>query len=444
MQKTKIFFIFSLIFLFGVGVFVYGQTDLETERAELEAELERLEREITRSERDLTKTEAEKESLRYQISVIENRINNLNYQIERNNLIIHNLGLEIEDTEESIRITEAKIGDSKEKLEETLRTMYREDRRDLLFILLEEDDISSFFSKITLLERLSEETSSVLDEIRSLKTSLEEEKKVLSSEKSEAERIARMQEMQRREEAAARAEREQLYEMTEEEYQEKLEEKQRLEEQAEEIRSRIFELTGLPEDVDAPTFEEAYEIAEWVSGSTGVRPAFLLSILQQESALGRNVGQCHLADKSSGASVHIETGRRFSNGIHPTRDIPPFLKITSELGRDPLSTPVSCPMSFGYGGAMGPAQFIPSTWQSVRSSVANILGREPDPWSIRDSFMASGVLLSSSGGSSKSGEWSAAMIYFSGGTTNPSYHWYANQVIERANQFERDIEIMSQ
>ncbi len=437
-------FLTVLIVSLGVVLFTFGQTDLEIERSELEEELKRLEEEIGKWEREMTRTEAEKESLRHQISLIENRIGNLNYQIQRNRIVIQDLGLKIEDTEDSIYRTTLKIEDSQKKLEEILLTIYMEDRKDSFLVFLEEEDLSSFFSSIALLDKLSEETKGILDEVKSLKSSLESEKATLSSQKTEAEQTARMQEAQRREEAEARAERERLYGLTEEEYQRQLEEKQKLEAEADEIRQRIFELVGLPDDVDAPTFEEAYEISKWVEGMTGIRPAFLLSILQQESAMGKNVGQCYIADKSSGASVHIHNGQRYSNGIHPTRDIPPFLEITRDLGMDPLKTPVSCPMSFGWGGAMGPAQFIPSTWAAYKGIMYNLLGRHANPWSIRDSFLASGVLLTDSGAKSrtKDGEWRAAMIYFSGGTTNSQFFWYADQVIQRADRFENEIRIM--
>ncbi len=441
----SVLLIFSIL-LSGSNYFaVSAQTDKEQEKAQLEAELERLEKEIARASRDITVTEAEKMTLQSQVNRLQGEINTLNAQIQRNRVVIQSLGLKIGETQGSITKTTEKIAQSQEELAEMLRTINKESRTPLIEILLTEDNLSSAFKSINSLETLSSETRSILNEVKQLKRSLQGYKTDLEEDKSETERVARIQEAQRAEEEAARAERQRLLGMTEQEYQRQVAERKELERQAEEIRTRLFELVGLPDDVAVPTFEEAYNIATWVSRSTGVRPAFLLSIIQQESALGRNVGQCHLADTSSGASVHIRTGQRFSNGIHPTRDIPPFLVITRELGRDPLKTPVSCPMSFGYGGAMGPAQFIPSTWQLIRQETTNILGYEPDPWKIRDSFMASGVLLRSNGAApqTRQAEWNAAMRYFSGGTTNSSFFWYADQVIDRANQFERDIELMT-
>ncbi len=447
MKKAVILTVISLaLFLGGVFAVLASSSDMEAERAKLERELERLEEEIARTERGLTITEAEKESLQYQINQLQGEISHLSAQIQRNRVVIQRLGLQIEDTKGSIQKTTEKIEKSREELAETLRALNEEGRVSTLEKLFREDDLSSFFGNLQALERLSEETKGILEEVRQLRSNLKGEKDYLEDTRAETEQIARIQEMQRQKEEAARAERERLYGLTEAEYQKQLEEKKELEAKAEEIRNRIFELVGLPDEVDAPTFEEAYGIARWVSQVTGVRPAFILSIIQQESALGRNVGQCYLADTTTGASVHIHNGQRYSNGIHPTRDIPPFLTITRELGRDPLRTPVSCPLSIGFGGAMGPAQFIPSTWQMVRAEVTGILGYEPDPWKIRDSFMASGVLLKRNGAApqTRQAEWNAAMRYFSGGTTDSRFFWYADQVINRADQFERDIGIMLQ
>jgi len=446
-KKIFICFVLFSVMLSGSGFFAFASTDnKEVERARLEAELEELEKEIARAQRSLTATEAEKQSLQHQIDRIQGEVNHLTAQINRNRAVIQNLGLKIADTQGSIATTNQKIENSKEDLSEMLRILNSEGRTSAIEIILTEDNLSAVFGNLNSLERLSGEAKNILDEVRNLRDELRGYKDDLETDMEETERVARMQEAQKAEEEAARRERQRLADLTEAEYQAQLKEKEKLEKKAEEIRNRIFELAGLPGDVQAPTFAEAYEIAKWVSGITGIRPAFLLSILQQESALGRNVGQCYIADTSSGASVHIHNGQRFSNGIHPTRDIPPFLRITAELGRDPLKTPVSCPMSFGYGGAMGPAQFIPSTWAMYQDRLRNMLGRPANPWSVRDSFLASGVLLTDSGARSQTrdGEWRAAMIYFSGGTTNSQFFWYANQVVDRADQFERDIEVMLQ
>ena len=157
----------------------------------------------------------------------------------------------------------------------------------------------------------------------------------------------------------------------------------------------------------------------------GVDPAFLLAILTQESNLGANVGQCYLTDTNTGAGVGKNTGTPFSNVMNPTRDVPVFLSMAVDLGLNAFQTAVSCPIAGvkGYGGAMGPAQFIPSTWKIFASRLKDILGYPANPWAPRDAFMASGMYLSDLGavGTSASAQSKAACKYYGSGGSTCSY-----------------------
>ena len=135
-------------------------------------------------------------------------------------------------------------------------------------------------------------------------------------------------------------------------------------------------------------------------------------------------------------------GTVVANVMKPSRDIPYFLKITQELGRDPYNTPVSCPIPSigGYGGAMGPAQFIPATWIRYRDRVKEITGKLADPWDIKDAFLAAALYLTDYGAKSQTrdAEWKAAMIYFSG-STKTKYRFYGDSVLSIADRYEEDI-----
>jgi membrane-bound lytic murein transglycosylase B len=205
--------------------------------------------------------------------------------------------------------------------------------------------------------------------------------------------------------------------------------------QAVQIRSRIYELFNTGSQIN---FGAAVDIAKWASKLTGVRPAFLLAILTQESNLGKNVGTCNRSGDPPEKSWKVI--------MKPERDQEPFKKIIAELGMDIDKTPVSCPMKdksgkqIGWGGAMGPAQFIPSTWMGYKDKVAAITGKSPaNPWDIRDAFIASAVKLKSNGAGTEAGEWKAAMIYFSGGT-NPAYSFYGDNVLATAKKYQADID----
>jgi membrane-bound lytic murein transglycosylase B len=260
----------------------------------------------------------------------------------------------------------------------------------------------------------------------------------MDQEKEEMESVVTMQRLQKEESSQVKQQQQYYLEMTEQEYQAYLREKAETEKKVAEIRARIFDLVGVSE---APTFGEALEIAEYVEGLTGVRPAFLLAVMKQESNIGRNVGQCYLKNPNTGAGIVSYNGKSVDRVMKPTRDVQPFLTITKELGRDPYNTLVSCPMSFGYGGAMGPAQFIPSTWMVYRERLKAMTGRFADPWNIKDAFLAAGLYLSDYGAANQTynSEWKAAMIYFSG-STNSRYSFYGNNVLAITKDLQEDID----
>jgi len=131
--------------------------------------------------------------------------------------------------------------------------------------------------------------------------------------------------------------------------------------------------------------------------------------------------------------------------MKPTRDVQPFLKITRDLGRDPFETAVSCPIPSvgGYGGAMGPAQFITSTWIGYKPELDKMLGRPGDPWNIKHAFLASALFLRDGGAAKQTydAEWCAAQIYFSG-RCSTRYRFYADSVMALAARYEKDIQTL--
>jgi beta-N-acetylhexosaminidase len=204
------------------------------------------------------------------------------------------------------------------------------------------------------------------------------------------------------------------------------------------ISAQYFELIGEPNTI---TFGQAVEYAKYVEDIIGIRPAFLLGVLKNENNLVKEFGLCYVTNFENGDGIKEITNEKFSKVMKPDRDIPGFLEITKELGRDPSKTLVTCPMSFGWGGAMGVADFIPFTWIKYKDRIKNITGRPADPWNIKDSFLAAGLYLSESGAASKTkqGEWNAAMIYFSG-STKSGYNWYADDALALADKIQIDIE----
>lgn len=408
-------------------------------RAECQSQLAIYEKLLVQYESDIKKTAGEKKTLQNQIALLRKKADSLTVQIKKGNAIISDVKQQINDTETSIEITKSDIEKSQEQLAAILRSIHEANQRSPIEIILAEAKLSDFFDNVVYLENLNDKSNQILRDIKSLKTSLEDQKSGLSDEQKDLENQVQIQSLQKQEHEKNKKEQEQTLKLTEAEYQKSLTQKKATEAKVAAIKARIFELAGLG-NTKAPNFEEAYAIAKHVGSLTGVRPAFLLAILTQESNIGKNVGQCYLKDPKTGDGAKISTGLRVAKVMHPTRDVPPFLTVTSETGRDPYATQVSCPMSFGWGGAMGPAQFIPSTWMVYRDRIAAIIGRPADPWNINDAFMATGLYVSDYGATSQTtaGEWKAAMIYFSG-STNTKYRFYGDSAVSIAQGYADDI-----
>jgi len=450
---SKLIVSFLLLAFFTPIFFSLAQVSPTEEKESLEKELQELEEQIAQYEKDITKTAQEKKTLQNQISSLKKKIEQLDLQIRQGNLMIKEISLQITDTEGSIDKTLLKIEDSRQKLVAILREIYQEDQKSLIEILASEEDLSRFFDHLVALETLNLKNQEILDDIKNLKSYLQTQKQFLDEEKDDLERVAKIQALQKQQSEATKKDQEYFLKLTETQYQQYLSEKKELEKRAAEIRARLFDLAGVSQ---APTFGEALDVAKFVSEATNIRPSFLLAVLQQESAIGKNVGQCYLTNAKTGTGIRASSGAALSRIMNPNRDVSYFLDITESLGLPWNQTLVSCPMSVGWGGAMGPAQFIPSTWASPNGSptgvsfkdrVAAITKKIANPWSIKDSFLAAGLYLSDYGAQAKNsdGEWKAAMIYFAGSTKNRAFYWYANQVLEKAKCIQSfiDTETMS-
>ena len=417
------------------GFGTYAQTD-NGERAKLEAELEELEQQIGEYENTIAEYRRQGSSLQGEINTLQAKIDKINLQIRAINLSLKQLTGEISDTTNKISEVESNMDSSKDALSLLLRKTYEDDRKGLIEVLLERPSLSDFFGSVNDLLLLQDGLRVSVEELAGLRSELIDQKELLAMERADVEALKVFQERQRQGVAVSREEKDTLLSITkgkESEYQKLLVETQKT---AAEIRSRIFELIGGGQ----MTFQEAYEFAKYAEQATGVRAALILAVLDRESALGSNVGRCkydenpYYPDRASNPTT-----------MHPTRDIPHFLAITKMLGFDPDTTLVSCPIPSdgAYGGAMGPAQFIPSTWVLYTDAVSRITGSKPaSPWRNSDAFVATGLLLKDNGAAGN--ELLAAARYYCG--WNVRYvctNVYGRNVIDTANRFQQDINVLN-
>ncbi|MDP3794841.1 MAG: hypothetical protein Q8R13_02850 [bacterium] len=454
-QKLQKFMVFSLTgvasltLVFPLGAVLQGTRHAQAQstgadrsaqtRAELEAELKKIEAQIAEYEREVARTKTEKQTLANKITQLRREQEKITLQIKATNLEIGELGRQMTVTQTSIGETRQRLEKTQEQAAGILRAIHEQNQESLVEVLLD-DGFGAFVEELETLEQLSQDLVATVGEVRAVKAILEMQHTDLTAKQEERENFLAVQTLQRQSLQTKTGEQARLLKETqgeEERYQAMLTDSRR---RAEEIRSRIYELLGVSRQI---TFGEAVEIATWVSARTGVRPALLLAVLTQESNLGKNVGTCNRAGDPPEKSWRVV--------MKPERDHAPFLAVTQELGINPDITPVSCPMrdakgnQIGWGGAMGPAQFIPSTWMGYRERIVAVSGRAPaNPWDIRDAFIAAALYLKNAGAvaGNEQSEWAAAMRYFSG-STNPRFRFYGDNVLALARRYEEDIKALN-
>lgn len=422
----------------------------ETDKARLEDEYKKIQAEIAEWQKVLDETREKKNTLQGDVTALNALIKKAEAEIRERNVTVTRLTNDINAKTKLIGQFEERLLRGREALSEMLRIQHAADERSLAELVLSTDTFSSFFGDLESIGMVRRDLQALFTEVRAVKAVTEEEKAALAKKK-EQELDARYEvEAAKRQIAKNESEKRVLLSVTknqEKEYSTVLAERQR---RAEQIRSALFPLR----DSDGISFGTALEHASFAAQQTGVRAALILAILSQESDLGKNVGSCFVTDLESGDGVGKNTGRVFQRVMKAPRDTAPFERITEELGLVWGATPVSCPLGTvytanrGFGGAMGPSQFIPSTWALYEARLANAIGVEtPNPWDAKHAIMATALYLKDLGaaGGAYSAERNAACRYYSGracDSKKPTNYTYGDSVIKKAEDFQDNIDFL--
>ncbi len=441
MTFKRFLFVFLALFLIFSSS-VYSITKEEQE-AIWRAELAATEKEIAQWQAVLSETKKGTASLEKEAAVLNAKIKEAQAFIRQRNIAIAKLNNDINQKEALINELERKIDQGHESLAQLIRKTNQIDDYSLPEIILANRNISDFFSDVDTFNSIKREMKDLFIEIRNNKQLTEAEKSQLAVKKDQELDNKAVVESQKREVEKNEQEKKYLIQVNktkEKSYQEILAERQK---KAAEIRAALFSLR----DSKAIPFGDALTYAEAASVKTGVRPALILAILQQESNLGANVGTCNrVGDPESKSWRRIMPGPDDkASGKSRRDDQTIFVQITTELGIPQDGTPLSCPWGGGWGGAMGPSQFIPSTWLLFKDKIASALGiSTPDPWNPQHAVMATAIYLSELGAGSGTytAERNAACRYYSGRACDsraPANAFYGNQVMNRATNIQETM-----
>jgi len=454
-KKFTIVFIF--VFVFSIftahkadAVFdclTLKTTSSESEKSYCKKELSQIEAQLA----DLLNKQKEQQkqtgTLKGDVNYLTAQINALQTKVKARAFKIAALKVDIKDKVTKIGTLSEKIDREHESLAQLLRNTNDFDNQDFIYLIFSDESLSTFYNDIESYASIKQAIKTSVEQIRGIKTKTEVEKQDLEK-KQDAETDAKAElESTQKQVAKSEADKKQLLAISKQKESEYLKLAAQKKAQADKIRSALFPLAGISQKIE---FGTALQYANEAKSKFGIDPAFLLAVITQESSLGANVGLCYVTDTNTGNGVGANTGGAQIRVMHPTRDIPIFLDIVNKLGFNYTSTRVSCwqpaynkdHTPSGWGGAMGPAQFIPSTWKIFESRLKNLLGYEANPWSPKDAFMASAMYLTDLGaiGDSASAQNKAACRYYGSGGTSCTY---SKSVMGIKNTIQANINLLS-
>lgn len=414
----------AAVFLAGFNQ-AQGATSEEIKQ-DLRNRLDQIQTEIEEYRKNIQQAQVKENDVQTQVSLLKSKIRRAELELESLALAITDTQNEINARELTLQRLEESMAREKELLSVFLRMVDQGSNANMIELLFGGQSLSDIFSKIAAFEDIQSGLQASLDEIIRVKAQAIEEKNRLEDKQEELYELRALQDIQARTLRNRRAEQENLLGQIKNKKEQLLGVVSDRQKDLQAIREQLYLLEGIGV---ALKFEEALHWADLAFQRTGVRPAFLLALLKRESEWGTNVGRGN-----------------WRSDMHP-RDHQAFLQITAELGLDPDNVPVSRKPSYGWGGAMGSAQFLPTTWLAYKDRVAQLTGHyPPSPWNIEDAFTAAAVKLAAAGGAAPNNpkaEWKAAQIYFAGRRwNNPRYYFYGDSIIELASVFQAQIDLL--
>lgn len=428
---------------------VVAETEAER-RTRIEAQLQDVERQILQQRLLVEDTQIERRSLERDITIINAEIRKAELGVRARELAIASLTDQIGDKAVVISVLDERLDRQKQSLAKIIRQTRMTDDISLVELMLSKKNFSEFFSEFDSFHAVKNSLNDSLSALTEIKMDTEFQKESLEQKQQTEAEMKLVQQMEQKRIEEQEAEKQRILRITqgqEQAYQQLLQEQEKT---AAQLRAQLFELLGGGGGIPFP---QAVELAQNAGRLTGVSPALILAILEQETNYGSNLGSCVYSDSRSGREV-----------MHPDRDAPVFVAIARELGFDINRQQVSCPLiqggqRIGWGGAMGPSQFIPSTWaiyggfvnvggvwqyNPSQDAIRTLIGKSTpaNPFNNQDAFLATALLLRDNGASAS--PRLAALRYYAGwgGASRPENQFYGDQVMQRMQRLENEIRIL--
>lgn len=412
---------FYIAFIGFNGIIFAAASDTLSQKDVTKSRIEDLKSQIQMYQQQIDAKSAKEESISNDISIIQADIKKIELQIQENELQIFGLDTDISQKETEIESMQKQVDGKNRMLSRLLQVLYEKGGLEAEQIILGQQNFSEYYAEVENLQDFESQIREVHDQLVLSRDELRGQKEKLIEDRIEKENMRTIQLDQQN----ALVQEKQMESLLVSQIRN---EKQALESNVGRLRVELGNLQALGSPIN---IDEAISAAKYAAKITGVAPEFLLGVLKVESGLGTNVG-----------------GGKYKTDMNPDQ-WDTFRKICRDLGFDPDKMPVSRRACYnkdasdgcgGWGGAMGPAQFMPATWTAYKPQVEKAVGHsDANPWDLQDSLVAMGLKLGNVAGV-KNGERSAwakaAGMYLAGGNWE-NYSWYSDRVLYYADGFKK-------
>lgn len=393
------------------------EAGVQADLAAKEGEIAALNKKIKELQQKKNTATEEAELINNQIAAIARRIEKSQLELKETANLLKKTIQKRQETEASVGELEATIAAKKNQIRNLIRLLYTKEQTSFIDVWLSSYSLSAVLAEQTAVQTLQNESFALMQELQTKTNELREEEAALAEQSESLHATSRVlgaqqqaldEQKQDQSEFLAAKRAEQLA------YEQKITEAKAA---REEIEAGLFALKNSSVEV---SFNSAAEMAQYASDLTGVRPSLLLGVLKIESNMGNNIGSGQFPDDMQPASRE------------------PFLRLAKSLGRDPAAMPISRSVSYGWGGAMGPAQIMPQTWEGIQPRLTALLKKPlADPYELTDAFVATALLLSDKGAGSAAGEKEAVGRYLAGPNWQ-NFPWYTDRVFAVAAEYAKE------
>ncbi len=411
--------------LLSSGAFIslsYADT-VAGQRAALQAQLAEVQAQIAQNQANLAAEQKQQKTLESAVSILNSQITEAQLEIKQRNLTIQGLKDGISQDNLGISALDSNVTASQASLAQIIRDTQHIDDTSFVELSLGKS-LTDLFQDTDDFAAIKKAMADTFAKIANQRSQLAVHETALQDQQQEQSDLLQLQVIQQKSLKTAQQQKQSLIAETkgqESAYKRVIADQQK---SVAQIEAALFSLADTNKSV---SFGDIYSYAKQAGAATNVRPALILGILAEESDLGQNVG----------------TGN-WKTDMSPANQ-PLFQVICQGLGLDPNTQKVSARPWYGWGGAMGPAQFIPSTWNQYVGRISKITSQTPpNPWDPRTATFATALLMMDNGADAQTAasERLAALRYLAGWAhaNNPAYAFYGNDVMALAAKYQAQID----